>query len=77
MTYGIEVKYFHFLHIDYIDLTLGDLNTDVDELKIRWNVHHVFYDTWISGVNPSSNSLPWYGAWRSGIFDQFHQYKIN
>jgi len=55
MTYGTDFKLINLLHADNAHLTHKDLNTSIDELENRWNIHLVSYDTLTSRAKPSSD----------------------
>jgi len=75
MTHGIEFKLVNLLHSENANLTHEDLNTSIDQLENRWNIHLVSYDTLTSRAKPSSYSQLCYCAWSFAIFDESHQYK--
>ena len=58
-----------------MNLTYEDLNTSIDDLENRWNIHPVSFDTLTSRVKPSGNSQLFYCKWSFDIFDESHRYK--
>jgi len=75
MTHGTDFELVNLLHAENANLTHEDLNTCIDELENRWNIHLVSEDTLTSRAKPSSNSQLSYCAWCFGIFDESHRYK--
>jgi len=75
MTHGTDFKLVNFLHAENANITHEDMNTSIDELKNRCNIHLVSYDTLTSRAKSSSNGQLSYCAWSFGIFDESHQYK--
>jgi len=45
MTYGTDYKPINLLHMENANITHKVLNTSIDELENRWNIHVVLYDT--------------------------------
>jgi hypothetical protein len=75
MTQGTDFKLVNLWHPEYAYLTHEDLNTSIDELENKWNIHLVSYDTLTSRAKPSSNGQLSHSSWSWGIFDEFHRYK--
>jgi hypothetical protein len=72
MTHGTDFKHVNMLLAKHANLTHEYLNTHIDELGNRWNIHLMSYDTLISKAKPSSNGWLSYCSWSSGIFDESH-----
>ena len=75
MTQGMDFKLVTLLQPENANLTHEDLNTSIDELENRWNIHLVSYDTLTSRAKPSSNGRLSHCTWSFGIFDESHRYK--
>jgi len=75
MTHGTDFILVNLLLANNANLSHEDLNTSIDELENRWNIHLVSYDTSTSRAKPSSNGRLSHGSWSFGIFDASHQYQ--
>jgi len=75
MTHGTDLKLVNTLHAENAKPTNENLNTSIDELEYRWNIHLVLYDTLTSRAKPTSNGQLFYWLWSFGIFDNSHRYK--
>jgi len=75
MTHGTEFKLVNLLHPKNANVTHEDLNTNIDELENRWNIHLLSYDTLTSRAKPSSTGRLSHCTWSFGIFDESHWYK--
>jgi len=75
MTHGTNFKLVNLLHAKTANFTHMDLNTSIDKLENRWNVHHVSYNTLTFRAKPSSISQLSNCSWCFGIFDESHRYK--
>jgi len=75
ITHVTYFKLINLLHAENAYLTHKDLNTSIDELENRWNIHLVSYNALISRAKPSSNGQLSYCEWSFGIFDESQRYK--
>ena len=70
MTHGMDFKPINLLHHENANLPHEDLKTSIDYPEIRWNIHLVSYDTFISRAKSSSNGRLSHCSWRFGIFNE-------
>jgi hypothetical protein len=75
MTHGTNFKLINLWHAKNANLTQQVLNTNIDKLENRWNIHLVSYETITSRAKLSSNSQFSHCSWSFGIFDESYQYK--
>jgi hypothetical protein len=75
MTHGTEFKLVNLLVTENPNFIKKNLNTSIEKLKNRWNIHLVLYYTSTVTARTSSSGQLSFCAWRFGIFDKSHRYK--
>ena len=76
MTCGTGLKCVNWLDGENANLTHEDLDTIIDEIDNRWNIHVVLQNTITSTANPSGNGQLLYSSWSFGNCDESYWYKM-
>jgi hypothetical protein len=75
MTDGTDLKLVNLLFAENLNLIYKSLNTIIDEMENRWNIHLLLYDTVASRGIQSRNGWHSQCSWSFGIIDESHWYK--
>jgi hypothetical protein len=75
MTDGTDLKLVNLLFAENLNLIYKSLNTIIDEMENRWNIHLLLYDTVASRGVQSRNGWHSQCSWSVGIIDESHWYK--